>query len=59
MPGKEPVFKKCVLNAWMERCVCAEYRRNVAYFLLVGLLYAEVHVAASVVEEQWGASLLV
>ena len=30
-----------------------------AYFLLVGLLYTEVHVAASVVEEQWGASLLV
>lgn len=53
MPGKEPVVRKCILNAWMKRCVCAKYSRNVACFLLVGLPYTEVHVAASVVEDQW------
>lgn len=53
MPGKGPVLRKCVLNAWMERCVCAEYSRNVACFRLVGLPYTEVRVAASVVEDQW------
>ena len=37
----------------MERCVCAEYSRNVACLRLVGLPYTEVRVAASVVEDQW------
>lgn len=52
MPGKEPVVRKCILNAWMKRCICAEYSRSVACFLLVGLPYTEVH-GTQWWEDQW------